>query len=446
MRVFKHSISDLTNIYNRWLYRIRPAVAHQGFTKLPNNPDVSLKSPHFPPSNLTSDQFENNFSPLNPRVHTSPTQQAWHPPSIPASSQATDFIDGLKSFGGNGDPTLREGIAVHMYVANKDMDRRAFCNNDGDFLVLPQQGRLHVQTEFGRCADFYFLITRYVYYLICRLMVRPGELLVIQRGMRFRVSFPDGPSRGCKRPVRLPSSVLKRLHAQTFKKSTARTTNSPRSAPSAQTGSQTHAILNIPSQASISTRHRGRSFTSACRSFCFFSREEIVIFEKCFLIRVCGEFHVCRQEHTPFDVVAWHGKCVDDGFCFVSCILLMQYSYVPYKYALEKFVNVGSISKDHIDPSIFCVLTAKSKTPGTPLADFLIFSPRWDVASHTFRPPVCSVLFRPPALALTRHRCSTTTATPPRSSWASSMARTAAARMSLRPGRARTRRGSVRTG
>jgi homogentisate 1,2-dioxygenase len=36
-------------------------------------------------------------------------------------------------------------------------------------------------------------------------------------------------------------------------------------------------------------------------------------------------------------------------------------SDVPYKYAMEKFVNVGSISKDHIDPSIFCVLTAKSK-------------------------------------------------------------------------------------
>jgi homogentisate 1,2-dioxygenase len=62
-------------------------------------------------------------------------------------------------------------------------------------------------------------------------------------------------------------------------------------------------------------------------------------------------------------------------------------SYVPYKYALEKFVNVGSISKDHIDPSIFCVLTAKSKISHHPLVDFLIFSPRWDVANHTFRPP-----------------------------------------------------------
>jgi len=60
---------------------------------------------------------------------------------------------------------------------------------------------------------------------------------------------------------------------------------------------------------------------------------------------------------------------------------------VPYKYDLTKFVNVGSISVDHIDPSIFCVLTAKSRDPIAPLADFLIFSPRWDVASNTYRPP-----------------------------------------------------------
>ncbi len=66
----------------------------------------------------------------------------------------------------------------------------------------------------------------------------------------------------------------------------------------------------------------------------------------------------------------------------VSC------SYVPYKYAMEKFAHVGSINKDHMDPSVFCVLTAKSKTPGAPLADFLIFSGRWDVADGTFRPPV----------------------------------------------------------
>ena len=51
---------------------------------------------------------------------------------------------------------------------------------------------------------------------------------------------------------------------------------------------------------------------------------------------------------------------------------------------MTKFVNVGSISVDHIDPSIFCVLTAKSRDSTAPLADLLIFSPRWDVASRTY--------------------------------------------------------------
>lgn len=59
---------------------------------------------------------------------------------------------------------------------------------------------------------------------------------------------------------------------------------------------------------------------------------------------------------------------------------------------MEKFTYVGSISKDHIDPSVFCVLTAKSKQPGVPLADFLIFGGRWDVSDNTFRPPVSPYL------------------------------------------------------
>lgn len=104
-------------------------------------------------------------------------------------------------------------------------------------------------------------------------------------------------------------------------------------------------------------------------------------------------------------------------FCPICLDTFFAVSYVPYKYALEKFINVGSISKDHIDPSIFCVLTAKSKQPGVPLADFLIFSPRWDVASETFRPPVSAYTSAgqiTPAYCLS----SITIETRPRSSWA----------------------------
>ena len=82
-----------------------------------------------------------------------------------------------------------------MYLANTSMEKKAFCNNDGDMLILPQQGRLDIQTEFGKYAlnlfifeKFLcpFLITMFIIYY--RLMVRSGELCVIQRGMKFKVN------------------------------------------------------------------------------------------------------------------------------------------------------------------------------------------------------------------------------------------------------------------
>jgi len=142
-----------------WLYRARPAVAHNGFIDLPDNPDL-----------------ESNFLPINPKVHISPTQLAWLPFEIP--SESVDFVQGLKTIAGSGDPTLREGIATHIYAANADMKQKAFVNSDGDYLIAPQQGSLDITTEFGM------------------LFVQPGEIVVIQRGQRFKVNLPDGPSRG----------------------------------------------------------------------------------------------------------------------------------------------------------------------------------------------------------------------------------------------------------
>ncbi|KIH65070.1 homogentisate 1,2-dioxygenase [Ancylostoma duodenale] len=75
------------------------------------------------------------------------------------------------------------------------------------------------------------------------------------------------------------------------------------------------------------------------------------------------------MDHSPFDVVGWHGN------------------YVPFKYDLRNFNVINSVSFDHCDPSIFTVLTAPSTKPGTAIADFVIFPPRWGVAEDTFRPP-----------------------------------------------------------
>ncbi|KAF3092605.1 hypothetical protein TWF569_003669 [Orbilia oligospora] len=275
-----------------WLYRVKPAIAHDGFSDLPDNPDT-----------------ESCFLPINPKVHVCATQLAWLPLEIPKDGKV-DFIDGLKTLAGSGEPTLREGIAIHMYMSNASMTNRAFVNSDGDFLICPQQGSLDITTEFGK------------------LFVQPGEICIVQRGQKFSVDLPDGPSRGYVQEIWGANYEL------------------PELGPLGANG------LANP-----------RDFLHPVANFVVKDEPWKVVY------KLGGKFFECAQDHNPYNVVAWHGN------------------YVPYKYDLTKFVNVGSISVDHIDPSIFCVLTARSRDPAAPLADFLIFSPRWDVASHTYRPP-----------------------------------------------------------
>lgn len=82
-----------------------------------------------------------------------------------------------------------------------------------------------------------------------------------------------------------------------------------------------------------------------------------------------GKFFQIEYDHSPFDIVAWHGN------------------YAPYRYDLRRYNTIGSISFDHPDPSIFTVLSAQSDDPGQAVCDFVIFPPRWLVAEKTYRPP-----------------------------------------------------------
>jgi homogentisate 1,2-dioxygenase len=82
-----------------------------------------------------------------------------------------------------------------------------------------------------------------------------------------------------------------------------------------------------------------------------------------------GHLWAAELDHSPLDVVAWHGN------------------YAPYKYDLARFNVMGTVSFDHPDPSIYTVLTSPSDTRGTANVDFVIFPPRWLVAEDTFRPP-----------------------------------------------------------
>ncbi|KAJ0309713.1 hypothetical protein Brms1b_009108 [Colletotrichum noveboracense] len=295
-----------------WLYRSRPAVAHQGFVSAISASILEFseyKTNKFQTSLPDNKDTESTFIPINPRVHISPTQLAWKPYPIPEGEEV-DFVDGLKTVAGSGDPTLREGLATHVFLCNKSMSKKAFVNSDGDWLIVPQQGALDIQTEFGH------------------LYVQPGEICVIQRGLRFKVKV-EGPTRGYILEIWGSNWEL------------------PELGPLGANGLANARDFLHPVAAYEVTKD---------------DPWETVY-------KLGGKFFKSTQRHCPFDVIAWHGN------------------YVPYKYDLTKFVNVGSISVDHIDPSIFCVLTAKSRDPTAPLADFLIFSPRWDVASHTYRPP-----------------------------------------------------------
>lgn len=287
-------VASRIDIQNAWFYRIFPSVAHGDISKMPRNPDI-----------------ESRFTSGNENVEFVPGGLCWRAFSVPKTDGPTiDFVQGLKTIVGNGDSTIKDGLAVHVYAANSSMKKRAFCSNDGDMLFVPQTGRLDIQTEFGR------------------MMIRPGELAVIQSGIRFKVALPDGPARG----------YIQEIFGSRYEL--------PELGPLGSNG------MALP-----------RDFEFPVASFDMDTSEWEIVY------KLAGKLWSCKQNHTPFDVVAWDGN------------------YVPFKYAVEKFVNAAFVDKDQADPSLYTVLTAKSKMPGIPATDVMFFTPKWSSATNTFRPP-----------------------------------------------------------
>ena len=152
-----------------WLYRIRPAVMHEPFRRMENG------------------ALTNDFG----RCEPTPNQLRWDP--LPNPSDAVDFIAGLVTMAGNGDPETQSGCAMHLYAANRSMERY-FSDADGELLVVPQRGRLAIATELGL------------------LEVEPSEFAVLPRGLRFRIDLLDDSATGyvCENfghAFRLPISV-----------------------------------------------------------------------------------------------------------------------------------------------------------------------------------------------------------------------------------------------
>jgi homogentisate 1,2-dioxygenase len=149
-----------------WLYRIRPMAEHAPYEPLDGC------------ERLRSAPFTDPVTPNRLR---------WDP--LPDNPNA-DWLEGLVTYAGNGDVATGSGIAVHLYAAGRSMERRAVQDSDGELLIVPQQGTLHITTELGRMD------------------VPPGHVALIPRGLRFSVAL-DGPSRGyvCENygaPFKLP--------------------------------------------------------------------------------------------------------------------------------------------------------------------------------------------------------------------------------------------------
>jgi len=236
-----------------------------------------------------------------------PNRLRWNPEPIPES--ATDFLDGLTCVVANAEPSQPAGASIYRYAANQSMER-VFFNADGELLIVPQLGALKLVTELGV------------------LEVAPLEIAVIPRGMRFRVELLASTARG----------YVCENHG---------------------------CALRLPDLGPIGSNGLAnpRDFLTPVAHF--EERDEPVQLVQKFL----GELWSTELNHSPLDVVAWHGN------------------NVPYKYDLRRFNTIGTVSFDHPDPSIFTVLTSPSAVHGMANIDFVIFPPRWMVAENTFRPP-----------------------------------------------------------
>jgi len=209
-----------------WLYKLRPSAMHGPYRRLK---DALLRSGPFD------------------EVETPPNRLRWDP--FPLPSRPTDFLQGLITIAGSGEPAAQAGVAVHIYRANRAMKDRCFWNADGELMFVPQQGSIRLLTELGL------------------LEAGPGEIAVVPRGMKFKLAV-EGPVRGylCENygaPFRLPEL--------------------------GPIGSQGLA--------------QARDFQAPMAAFEEGGKCQVVA-------KFMGALWATEQSHSPLDVVAWHGDYV----------------------------------------------------------------------------------------------------------------------------------------
>jgi len=210
-----------------WLYKIRPSVASTTPYKRVDHPT-----------------FSNKFS----EFIAEPTQLRWKEMPFPEEGSSVDFIQGMVTMVGNGDPSMKSGLAVYMYSCNQSMNNKAFYSSDGDFIIVPQVGTLTIKTEMGIIE------------------AEPMEIVVIPRGVKFSVEV-SGNSRG--------------YASETFS-----------------------GHLKIPNLGPIGANGLANPRDFLVPVAWFEDKEQ----EHTIVNKYCGELFEYSLPHSVFDVVGWHGN------------------------------------------------------------------------------------------------------------------------------------------
>lgn len=209
-----------------WVYKVRPSSGHR------------LLEP------LDHATFNTDFADEPAAVNLA----GYEPLLVPETP--TDFVDGVHTFAGAGDPRTRRGAAIHLYVANRSMEHRAFCNADGDMLLVPELGAMTVQTELGV------------------LDLAPGQIMLIPRGLLFAVHLHDDEARG----------FIGETYGKPFEL--------PDRGPVGSNGMADERHFRAPTAWAEDRLDPGYRRT----------------------VKAGGVLYEVSQDHTPWDVFGWHGN------------------------------------------------------------------------------------------------------------------------------------------
>jgi len=347
-----------------WLYRMRPSASGTSSAFRPcgssgssgSNSSGSDDSDNGSASSLLPETFGRADWFRDMRLDPNPMRWGATPLHSSKGSDGDDsgvginFVEGIHTLMGSGDPMCKSGIGIYVYACNTNMSSSGekesssgekeedvneakrdmhMYNSDGDFLIVPQQMGLWIQTELG-------LMT-----------VMPGEICVIPRGVVFTVNLIHNDTEeeeechlACGNNNFARGYILEifRGHFQL-----------PELGPIGSNGLANARDFLHPTAYYESSEDKTKTTDRDDRRRLHYT-----------IVNKFGQKLFERTSpHTPYDVVAWHGN------------------YLPYKYDLRRFCAINSVTYDHPDPSIYTVLTARGgDEEGTALADFVVFPPR----------------------------------------------------------------------